>query len=200
MDPRWRLKGNSLVILKGVYMKTRKTSLMIAGLVVFCFCAAAQAADVAKIGVVDLQRIVAMSSYGKSAQAEINKKGEELTADLQRKEGELEELKNKIEREALVMSPEKREEKEREFRIKLGDLKALEKKYKKELAELNMKLVGRIQNDVLELVEEIGKKEGYLLIIEKREAGVMYSPDSIDLSDQVTQMYNDKYSREENKN
>ncbi len=180
-------------------MKAQRTSLIVVSLVVFCFSFSVDAADVAKIGVVDLQRIVAMSSYGKSAQAEINKKGEELTADLKKRESELGELKNKIEREALVMSPEKREEKEREFRIKLGDLQALEKKYKKELAELNMKLVGRIQNDVLKLVEEVGKKEGFLLILEKREAGVMYSPDSIDLSDKITQMYNDKYAKEEKK-
>lgn len=181
-------------------MKTRRTSLIIVGLVVFAFSFSAYAADVAKIGVVDLQRIVAMSSYGKSAQAEINKKGEELTKDLKQKESELGELKSKIEKEALVMSPEKREEKERDFRIKLGDLQALEKKYKKELADLNMKLVGRIQNDVLDIVEGVGKKEGYLLIIEKREAGVMYSPDSIDISDQITQLYNDKYAQEEKKN
>jgi outer membrane protein len=181
-------------------MKTRKMNLIVVSMIIFCFSAPAIAADVAKIGVVDLQRIVAMSSYGKSAQAEINKMGEELTLKLKKKESELGELKTKIEREALVMSPEKREETERDFRIKLGDLKADEKKFKKELADLNMKLVGRIQNDVLSIVEEIGKKEGFLLIIEKREAGVMYSPDSIDISDKITQLYNDKYAKEEKKN
>ncbi|MFO7965509.1 MAG: OmpH family outer membrane protein [Desulfobacterales bacterium] len=178
-------------------MKMKQAMLMIiAGMAAVFFISSAHAADVAKIGVVDLQKIVANSSYGKSAQAEINKKGEELTQDLKKKEGDLTELKQKIEREALVMSQEKREEKEREFRIKVGDLQSLEKKYKKELADLNMKLVGRIQADILKLVEEVGKKEGYLLVFEKREAGVMYAPDALDLSDQITKMYNDQYARE----
>lgn len=160
----------------------------------------AHAADVAKIGVVDLQRILAISSYGKSAQAEVNKKGEELMGSLKQKEGELQELKNKLEREALVMSQEKREENEREFRIKLNDLKALEKKYKKELAELNQKLVIKIQKDVVGIVQDIGKKEGYLLIIETREAGVMYMPSSIDISDRVAQLYNEKYDKDQKEN
>ena len=179
-------------------MKTVKTVLILV-ITICIFGSVSYAADVVKIGVVDLQRIVALSSYGKSAQSEINEKGEALMADLKEKEKELEGLKNKLEREALVMSTEKREEKEREFRIKLGDAKALEKKYQKEMQGLNIKLVSRIQTDVVKLVEEVGKKEGFLLIIEKREAGVMYSPSTIDISDKVIQLYNQQYTEEMSK-
>ena len=161
------------------------------------FCANfAYSEDGVKIGLVDLQKVVAMSSYGKAALAEVKQKGESLTADFKKKEKEVQDLKEKIEREALVMSAEKREEQERDFRIKIGDLQTLEKKFKKELSELNLKLIGRIQTEVLGLVEEIGKKEGYLLILEQREAGVMYAPTAMDISDQVTRLYNDKYVKE----
>jgi outer membrane protein len=111
-------------------MRTIKKAFVLA-VVMFVFGFSAYAADMTKIGVLDLQRILTSSTHGKNAQAEINKKGEELTADLKGKEKDLEELKSKLEREALVMSPEMRDEKEREFRIKLGDLQSLEKKYKK---------------------------------------------------------------------
>ncbi len=179
-------------------MQALKTALALT--IAFCvFGSSVYAADVAKIGVIDLQRILAASSYGKSAQEEVNKKGDELMGGLKAKEKELGELRNKIEREALVMSPEKREEKEREFRIKVNDLKVLEKKYKKELGELNLRLVSRIQNDIFILVEELGKKEGYLLVIEKREAGVVYAPNTIDISDRVVQLYNEKYTRDMSK-
>jgi outer membrane protein len=179
-------------------MKTIKTFL-ISAIISCIYLISANAADVAKIAVVDIQRIVALSSYGKLAQAEINKKGETLMGDLKGKEKELTDLKNELERKGLVMSPEKRDEKEREFRIKLNDIKVVKKKYEKELGELNMRLVGRIQDDVIGLVQELGKKEGYLLIIEKREAGVMYSPETIDISDRVTGLYNEKYAKEKAK-
>ena len=156
-------------------------------------------ADIAKIGVVDFQRILEVSSAGKSAQAEIKSQGEKMEADLKKKGSELEELKKKLEREALVMSREMREEKEREFRIKINDFKSLEKKYKEEFKVLNNRLVDRIKKDLYELIEEIGKKEGYLLIIEKWEAGVVYAPISIDITDKLIIQYNEKVAQEAEK-
>lgn len=173
-------------------IKTILLSVIISSVYLF----SAYAADLGKIAVVDIQRVVSLSSYGKQAQAEINTKGEALMADLKNKEKELTDLKDELERKGLAMSPEKRDEKEREFRIKLGDIKVVKGKYEKELGELNMKLVSRIQKDVLDLVQDMGKKNSYLLIIEKREAGVMFSPDNIDITDQVIKLYNEKFTKD----
>ena len=179
-------------------MKKFKT-IGIAALSVLCFACCVYAADGVKIGTVDLQKVVSLSSYGKAALAEVNKKGESLTEDFKKREKELQDLKTRIEREALVMSPEKREDQERDFRIKVGDLQSLEKKYKKELQELNLKLIGRIQNEVLDLVENMGKREGYTLILELREAGVMYALESIDMTDRIITLYDEKFTREKGK-
>ena len=43
---------------------------------------------------------------------------------------------------------------------------------------------------MVELVQDIGKKEGYTLIVEKRTGGVVYAPLSIDITDAVIQIYN----------
>lgn len=152
-------------------------------------------ADVAKIGVVNFQTILEKSDAGKMAMAEINKHGKELEANLQTKGKEIEEAKNKLEREALVMSKEMRDEKEREIRINTNDLKILQNKYTADLRQLEAKLVRNIQKEVLEIIAEIGKKEGYLVIFEKREAGVMYSPDTIDITDRLIQKYNSIFSK-----
>ncbi|MBI5592151.1 MAG: OmpH family outer membrane protein [Deltaproteobacteria bacterium] len=44
--------------------------------------------------------------------------------------------------------------------------------------------------EVVEVVQDIGKKEGYTLIVEKRTGGVVYAPTSIDITDSVIQIYN----------
>ena len=54
----------------------------------------------------------------------------------------------------------------------------------------------RIQTEVLKIVEEIGRKEGYLLIIGKREAGVMYSPNTNDITDKVIKVYNTQHAKQ----
>ena len=147
-------------------------------------------ADVAKIGIVDFQRILEASSAGKLAQSKINEKGKKMEAELKTKGAAIEELQKKLERDALVMSKEMREEKGREVRIKINDIKTLQKRYLSEFRELENRLVMRIKKDVKGIVEEIGKKEGYLLIIEK--AGVLYYPNAIDLTDKLIQLYNKK--------
>ncbi|MBF0102947.1 MAG: OmpH family outer membrane protein [Desulfobacterales bacterium] len=149
-------------------------------------------ADVAKIGLVDFQKILENSEAGKKAQSEINSKGKELEEDLKKRSIEIEEIKKKFERDAMVISREERDERERDYRIKVGDFKSLQTKYTNNLKELEVKLIDVIKEDVMKIIEAVGKNEGYLLIMEKREAGVLYSPTTIDISDQVIREYNKK--------
>jgi outer membrane protein len=145
-------------------------------------------ADVAKIGIVDVQKVLLTSSVGKMVKAQMNKKFREIQSVLNEKKEEIQNLRENFEREALVMSNEKKEEREREIRIKINDIKELQQKYENDMKLLNEKAVKRVRTDILQLVNEIGKKEGFLLIIS--DEVVLYSPTSIDISDQVIQAYN----------
>jgi outer membrane protein len=146
------------------------------------------AADVAKIGIVDVQRILETSTPGKNAQAQIKAVKEKMEQDLKMIGSEIDELRKRLEREAMVMSKEMRDEKEREARIKLNDFKTKQKRYRTELQSLEKELLAKLQDDIMKLVADIGKKEGYLLIINK--FGVMYSPNSIDITDKLIQQLN----------
>jgi len=46
---------------------------------------------------------------------------------------------------------------------------------------------------VFDIVEDLGKKDGYQLIIEK--TAVMYAPESVDITDKLIQTYNSKKSK-----
>ncbi len=178
-------------------MRTFKTA-FVATIFSFCFLVVSSyGADVAKIGVVDIQRIFVTSSAGKAARAEINKQRKKMEADFKKKQAEIEELKERIEREALVISREKRVEKEREFKIKVNDFMLLDKKFKKERQILDRKLTINIQKEIVELAKEIGKTEGYLLIIEK--SVVLYAPNTIDITDKVIRKYNASFARKAEK-
>ena len=133
------------------------------------------------------------SDAGKAAQAQIKKQKEKMEADLKAKGTEIEQISQRLEREAMVMSKESREKKEREARIKLNDFKTLQKKYRSSLQALEKKLVTELRDDTIALVDEIGKKEGYLLIITR--VGVLYSPNSIDITDQLIKRLNDRYAK-----
>ncbi|MFC1811265.1 OmpH family outer membrane protein [Thermodesulfobacteriota bacterium] len=177
----------------------RAITLFFSTIFFFLFVIPSFGADVAKIGIIDFERIVKTSSAGKKAMAEINKKGTGMEADLKKRGSEIEELKKKFDREALVMSKEMREQKGRDFRIKLNDFKTLEKKYSNDLRTLNARLVSQIQKDVFKLVNEVGKKEGFLLILERMEGGIVYFPNSIDITDRIIQAYNTDFTQKSKK-
>ena len=151
------------------------------------------AADVAKIGVIDLQKILETSAAGKSIQAELKKENDKMMANLKKKGAEIENIRKRLERESMVMGKEMREEKERESRIKINDFKSLQKKYRSSLQKLEASLMEQLKIDIDEIVKEIGKKGGYLLIINK--FGVLYSPNSIEITDNVIGKLNAKYTK-----
>lgn len=147
-------------------------------------------ADVAKIGIVDFQKIMSDSSAGKLIQKEFQTKGDEFSKKLQDMQKEIVELENNIKRESMVLSQEKRDEKGREYRIKVNDFNQAKKKLQYDLKMLETKEMNNMQKNVFEIVQKIGKKEGYLLVIEKKNAGVIYNPESIDITDKVIKEYN----------
>lgn len=98
-------------------------------------------ADVAKIGIVDFQRILTESEAGKDIQAQLQKKGREMESDIRELGTEIEKLREQLDRESMVMSRKKREEKQRELDIKKYDFQSKQKKYQSELRELETKLL-----------------------------------------------------------
>lgn len=169
-------------------------TILAAAILFFLLIPASFGADVAKIGVVDFQLVLTTSSAGKLAQAEINERGKAMKAELEEKGAAIEKEKESFERESLVMSKEMRDEKVRELRIMVNDFKALQNKFKKEFERYEAVNVQGILKEVNGIIEELAKKEGYLLVIERRDGGLLYFPKSIDLTDRVIQIYNARFA------
>jgi outer membrane protein len=146
-------------------------------------------AEVPKIGVIDLQTVIEKSNAGKRSSVEIKSQGKKMEQVLKERGSEIEELRKTLDQKALVISDEARDEKENDLREKVKDLKSLQKRYQDVLRELNMNLSKEITEDVFKIVEEIGKKDGYSMIIDRRVGGIVYAPMAIDLTDKVIEQY-----------
>ncbi len=156
----------------------------------FCNAGLSFAAEGNKIGIVDFQKVVTTSSPGKIARQAVDKKGKELENIIKKKGNEIETLKKNLDRESLVMTKEKFMAKQRDIRIKINDFKTLKAMYAQQFKQLETRSITKIKKDVLDIVRKIGKKEGFKLILERNEAGAMYYPDSMDITDRVIEEYN----------
>ena len=146
-----------------------------------------QAAEL-KIGIIDFQLVVEKSQPGQRVEAGLKKEGERMEAELKKDKEELQSLKDKMEREAMVMSREAREEKEIEFRVKARNLQEKDQRYRQEFVGKQRAEIDKLRKVVLEIAQEIGKKEGFTMIVSK--VGVLYNDPAVDLTDKVVQSLN----------
>lgn len=158
------------------------------------FTCSAFAADTTKIGVVNFEKIVKESSAGKVMQKELSAKLEQLQAQLQAEGKKVKDMQAALEREALVLSAEKKLERQRELRDRADDLKKMNTDYTQEMQILQNKRMNQIQKDIFDITNKLGKAKGYLLIIEKKVGGVIYTANQVDITDEVIKEYNSIYA------
>jgi outer membrane protein len=149
------------------------------------------AADNAKIGVVNFQKVLTESESGKSVEATMQKRGKEMETGLRDLGTQIEQLTEQLNKDAMVLTKEKRDEKQRELEIKKYDFQNLQKKYQSEFRDLEAKYIDKLKKEIFELAKEIGQQEGYLLVIE--QSAVLYYPESIDITNKLVEAYNKKY-------
>ena len=76
----------------------------------------------------------------------------------------------------------------------MADATALKKKYDRQIQDLQVSLIKEIRNNLIKLIRDYGEKEGYLMIIEN--VGIIYSPQSIDITDTVIKLLNEQYHQQ----
>ena len=175
----------------------RKTAILMVLSLFFCIWGVSpgMCADVAKIGTVNFQKIFENSEAGKVVKKQITEEGKRMEADLRQKGEEIKEIKKMLDqdKDLGVMSKDAREEKKWQLDRKLDNVNALKRKYDRQIQEMQVSLINKVRKDVLELIRKHGEKEGYLLIIE--DLGVVYAPESLDITDKIIQLYNQEYSK-----
>ncbi len=152
-------------------------------------------ADVAKIGTVNFQKIFNNSAGGKAVKNEIKKEGTSMNADLQKLEDEIKALKEILEKDgdSGLLNDTARENKKWELDKKITEVKALKRRYDRQIQELQIRLINGVKKDVLEIVADYSKKEGYLLILE--DINIVYAPQSLDITDKIIQLYDKSYAK-----
>lgn len=153
-------------------------------------------ADVAKIGTVDFQKIFENSAAGKAAKNQINKEGQQMNSDLDTIKGEIKGLQELIEKDSSsgVLSKTALDDKKWELNRKVNEVKALRKRFDNKIQKMQVQLINEVRKEVLKIISDYGKKEGYLMIIE--EMGVAYAPQSLDITDKIIQVYNTAYAKQ----
>ena len=173
------------------------TGIVQAGLIgiTLLLTAMAEAQSSTRIGYVDVQRILARSSAGVAAREQIERDKASMQKDVDGRRVELEKLREEMEKKGLLLSAEARKEKQETLERKARDLRRLVDDYQKELEKKEQGLLQKVLQDLSGVIERYGKQRGYLMIVEKRGAGVVYGASEADLTDEIIKAYDQEAGR-----
>lgn len=162
-------------------------------LVVGFFPPAAWPQDALKIGVVDVQLVMAGSRVGKQTREKFRSEVAKAEGELRREKQELERMKTDLDKTGLLMRAEQKQELERQLQRRYRDYLRGMQDAQQELREREGELTREILGDVRKLVEAIGKKEGFTLILERSLA--LYAGKSIDITEKIIRIYDQREAK-----
>jgi outer membrane protein len=151
--------------------------------------APAAAPGATKIGYIDVQRVLARSSAGVAAREALEKERAAIQKDMEGRRQELEKLRDELEKKGALMTAEARREKTDQLERKRRDAARAADDYGKELEKKEGQLLQKVLQEVGGVIEKVGKEKNYYMIVEKRNAGVLYASTDADLTDEVIRAY-----------
>ena len=168
-----------------------KTSLSKALLLVVALAPALARAE-QKIGFVDLQRALNEVDEGKAAKALLKRDFDEKQKQLDVKKAEFDKLQADVEKQAVVMSDAAKKDKAAELDRRARELQGLFVQLQKDLSDRERDATKGIFDRMAVVVRDIAESDGFTIVLEKN-AGVVYAPPSLDLTNELIRKYNARY-------
>ena len=158
-----------------------------------------------KLAVVDFQKAINSIEEGKAMKAKLQKEADERKKELGARQSKLEKMQKELEEiqkqaqsgllkpEQSASTIERGRKLDADFRKDLEAFTQLQMKSEQEFREKESKALQGMIPKMKELVQEIGRTDGFTLVMEANESGVFYAASFTDITEKLIQRYNSKY-------
>ena len=153
---------------------------------------AAQSEAGLKIAVVSIQKALNEVEQGKKAKADLKSEFDAKQKKLDLQQDELKKMREDLDKKKVVLAPSDLQSKEESFNKKYLELQKNFADYRQEIVQKEGQFTAAIIKNLKEICEEVGKKEGYTLIVENSQDAILYAGAKDDLTDKVIKLYNER--------
>ena len=176
---------NPIVMLVGM---------MVTALLAIMPAAGGSAAETFKIGVVDQQQVLERSQAGKRAIETLKEFSASRQKIVSADDEELKRLEKELKEQESTLSEAVKREKQETFRTKFENYQRRLQEFNREIQGRQKQLADEFQKKIDQAASVVGQKNGYAAVLDKgNEAAlkiVIYSNQSIDLTEQVIKEFN----------
>jgi len=150
----------------------------------------AAAAQAPKIGIVDLQQVLLQSQRGTAIKQKLDQERNGRRKDLEARQQEVVKMQADLEKQASVLSEQAKREKREAIERKGRELQRLAEDADRELGKKVRDAELDITREILQVVQEYGKDQGFTFIMERSNA--VYANESVDVTAEVIKRFDAK--------
>ncbi|MBD3413463.1 MAG: hypothetical protein GF421_03405 [Candidatus Aminicenantes bacterium] len=150
----------------------------------------------AEIGVVDSQEILENSIEGKKVLAQLREKETGNQKELAQKDEAIRSLQKKINTQSLTLTQEARMNLNSDLERLKTERQRMYEDNQREVQEMAARFFQNIQNEVLPIIEQIGKEKGLNIIFDLQRSGAVYVSPAINITTEVIQRYDEQKAKQ----
>jgi outer membrane protein len=144
-----------------------------------------------KIGIVDYQRAVLEVDEGKAARTKLEQQKESKQKEFDKQQEALAKEGDTLQKQAPTMTETARTQQASDYQKKVMELRQAMAKGEAELSQAQREAFGPIEERMQGIVSTVAGREGFSVVLVKQ--AVAFGPPSLDVTNEVIRMYNEKY-------
>lgn len=145
-----------------------------------------------KVAVVDRQAVASDLEEFKAAKSRLQATLNAKQKDLEKEKDSLTKEREMLDKQMETMNDEAKRAKRTEFEQKAQAFALKFQRSQAELAEAEQKEMEAINGRMQQVIEQVAQREGFTLILDKHPF-VLYSPRSLDVTNDVVRLYNEMF-------
>ncbi|WP_447979691.1 OmpH family outer membrane protein [Candidatus Nitrospira bockiana] len=143
------------------------------------------------VGVVDLQKVLMETDAGKKARESLNTFMKNRQAVIELEEKELKRMEEDLIKQATVLSPNGRKEREEQLRRRVIEFQQRANEMNREVQDKQKEVLEAFRDRAERIVQKVAQQLDLLVVVEKGKGGpTVYSDASLDISDRVIEEFN----------
>ena len=160
------------------------------GLLLTAFAVAparAQSSDL-KIAIIDVQKIITESQTGKAALAELESFSKAEQGRLKAQNDEITQLRGRITEGSLSLAQEALAEMQQQLEEKITALRRASEDANRKVEKMQQDTLRGIEAKVMPVIQQMGRDQGYTMILRKFESGLIFAKEEIDITASIIEV------------
>jgi outer membrane protein len=145
-----------------------------------------------KIGIVDIEQAISSTEEGKAAREEFQRKQREAEAKVQPMVERYRTLEEELKTKKFVLSDDALYQKQLDLAEMRNEIQSRMREIEGQLQVDQKRLEGPLVQKLEGIIEELGKSQGFTLIIRRGAPGLLYAREALDVTEMVIERYNKK--------